>query len=186
MRNSSPMLIVIIKRGKTKTITQCPIFGKKRIVVVINDQFTNAPNTTQIASGAGRSGAAGSNAAVDSSNTQQQQQSVGAGGKAKNSPIRGKQTQPSHKKLKRRQDEVIIVVNNQTSKLPKRGQNASSTQVAGGSGKDNASGTNSAVDSANTKQQHAVGGGTGSVALNKGLLGKQKETRSRRRRRRRR
>ena len=42
---------------------------KRKVVIVINNQITFAPNTTQIASGAGRNSAAGSNAAIDSSNT---------------------------------------------------------------------------------------------------------------------
>ncbi|MGK5508738.1 hypothetical protein [Brevibacillus formosus] len=61
-----------------------------RVVVVLNTQFTNAPNTTQIASGAGRSSAAGNDAAIDSANTLQQQ-SVGAGGIARNRGMNNRQ-----------------------------------------------------------------------------------------------
>jgi hypothetical protein len=82
MTNINEKITVIVKKNGKRTITKSPLSGKSKIVVVINNQFTNAPNTTQIASGAGRSSAAGSNAAIASSNTRQQQ-SVGAGGKAK-------------------------------------------------------------------------------------------------------
>ncbi|WP_253901769.1 hypothetical protein [Brevibacillus sp. HB1.3] len=104
-----------------------------RVVVVLNTQFTNAPNTTQIASGAGRSGAAGNDAAIDSSNTLQQQ-SVGAGGIARNRGMAGKQTEyhGHHKGKKKNGKEAIVVINDQVVKLARRLANASATQVAGG------------------------------------------------------
>ncbi|HEU5138654.1 MAG TPA: hypothetical protein VFT51_01680, partial [Bacillales bacterium] len=47
------------------------------------------------------------------------------------------------------------------------------TQVASGSGSDSTGGTNASIESSNTKQQHAVGGG--GRAINKGEIGKQIE-----------
>lgn len=73
-----------------------PHYLLNEVIVIINNQFTNAPNTTQIASGAGGNSASGNNAAIDSSNTLQQQ-SVGASGKAKNIGMNGKQSQPQKK-----------------------------------------------------------------------------------------
>ena len=77
------------------------IANKRKIVIVINNQITFAPNTTQIASGAGQNSAAGSNAAIDSSNTRQQQ-TVGAGGEAINKGISGDQIEPHKMKKKLR------------------------------------------------------------------------------------
>jgi hypothetical protein len=91
-------------------------------VFVVNHQFTNAPNTTQIASGAGRSSAAGNNAAIKSPNTQQQQ-SVGAGGTAKNKWVKGGNGGLYHGNTwpgtRRRGKEIIIVLNDQIVKLPR-------------------------------------------------------------------
>ncbi|MGC5328051.1 hypothetical protein [Brevibacillus sp. SYSU BS000544] len=181
MSHSKGKLTIIFAKGKKRIIAKAPLDGKRRIVLIINNQFTNAPNTTQIASGAGRNSAAGNNAAIDSSNTQQQQ-SVGADGKAKNLGMRGKQSQPDKKHKKHLDEEVVIVINNQVVKRKNRGTTASATQVASGSGKDSTGGTNSAIGSSNTKQQHAVGGSRGSRAINKGMNSKQKEFRKKRRR----
>jgi hypothetical protein len=144
-------------------------------VVVINNQFTNAPNTTQIASGAGGNSAAGNNAAIDSSNTLQQQ-SVGAKGRARNLGMKGHQSEPhdKHGKLTDN-EEITIVINNQINRTGKN--TSSATQVASGGGTDSTGGTNAAIQSSNTKQQHAVGGDKSGRALNKGMNNKQKETR---------
>jgi hypothetical protein len=181
MANANEKITVIVQKNGKRTITKSSLSRKSKIVVVINNQFTNASNTTQIASGAGRSSAAGNNAAIDSSNTRQQQ-SVGAGGKAKNLGMKGKQTEP-HKKHRKRNNvkEFVIAINNQVVKRSKNNPNASATQVASGGGTNSTSGTNSAIESSNTKQQHAVGGDPGSRALNKGLNGKQQEIGQRRR-----
>ncbi|WP_397376082.1 hypothetical protein [Paenibacillus terricola] len=165
---------MIEKRGK-RIITRTPLHGIDRLVFVVNHQFTNAPNTTQLASGAGRSSAAGSNAAIKSPHTQQQQ-SVGAGGTAKNvwSPEkhsrlgRGYGSHSKHGQQhahRAHRKEVIIVLNDQIVKLPKNAANASATQVASGAGKYSTSGTNSAIESPGTRQQQAVGGG--GKAINK-------------------
>jgi hypothetical protein len=84
MRNPYTEITVMIETNGKRITTKARTTRNSRIVLIINNQFTNAPNTTQIASGAGRNSAAGSNASIDSTNTQQQQ-SVGAGGKAKTS-----------------------------------------------------------------------------------------------------
>mgnify|MGYP007126051416 CR=1 FL=1 len=154
---------IIIKKGKKRLIASAPLKDIHRLIFVINHQFTNAPNTTQISSGAGRSSAAGNNAAIRSPNTRQQQ-SVGAGGTAKNkggngiSPVY--RSNRSRVSVSRRSGkEVVIVLNDQIVKLPKRQQNASATQVASGGGTYSTGGTNSAISSPGTKQQHAVGGG---------------------------
>lgn len=150
--------------GKQIT-TETPVSDKKKIVIVINNQWTNAPNTTQIASGAGRSSAAGNNAAIDSSNTQQQQ-SVGAQGTARNVDIRDFQSEPQDRNYCwKDDDEVVIVINNQINKAP--AEMSSATQVASGAAKDSAGGTNAAIQSSNTKQQHAVGGDSSGIAHNK-------------------
>jgi hypothetical protein len=79
----------------------------------------------------------------------------------------------------------VIVINNQivadTSEFQEDDTAASATQVASGAGFYSTGGTNSAIESSNTKQQHGVGGGTRARALNKGLNGKQKEIKLRRR-----
>jgi len=168
MVNSHEGISIIIKKGKRKIIIKSPSSGKSKFVLVINNQFTNAPNTTQIASGAGKSSAAGNNAAINSPNTNQQQ-SVGAGGTAKNIGIKGRDSKLHNKSNKQHHSrEVHIIINNQIAKRPK-GVNSSATQVASGSGKYSTAGTNSAIESSNTKQQHAVGGGKGSLAINKRL-----------------
>ncbi|WP_416825111.1 hypothetical protein [Ectobacillus polymachus] len=145
---------------------------KRKIVIVINNQFTSAPNTTQIASGAGRNSAAGSNEAIDSSNTEQQQV-VGAKGQATNTGMNGDQTEPHEKDKEHSEndEEIVIVINNQVNTTSTA--QASATQVASGGGDDSASGTNAAIESSNTKQQHAVAG-DGS-AINSGETANQKE-----------
>ncbi|MFD2370664.1 hypothetical protein ACFSO0_12070 [Brevibacillus sp. GCM10020057] len=176
MARANDMLTVIYQRGKKRMVVKSPLNGNRRVVVVLNSQFTNAPNTTQIASGAGRSSAAGNNASIDSTNTQQQQ-SVGAGGKAINRGMKGKQAAARCRNGQRRgcndPNQAVIVVNDQVVKLRKRMSESSATQVAGGGGRDSAGGTNAAIESANTKQQHAVGGGSGSVAINKSSRSRQ-------------
>jgi len=162
------LTVIVEKRGK-RIITRTPLHGVDRLVFVVNHQFTNAPNTTQLASGAGGSSAAGSNAAIKSPHTQQQQ-SVGAGGTAKNiwapekhnkmhrgSWVHSKYGHRHHAHRAHRK-EVIIVLNDQIVKLPKNAANASATQVASGAGRYSTSGTNSAIESPGTRQQHAVGG----------------------------
>lgn len=65
---------------------------------------------------------------------------------------------------------IVIIINNQINKGEKQ---SSATQIASGSGIDSTGGTNSAIGSSNTKQQHAVGGG--GRAINKGENGDQEE-----------
>ncbi|MFC3799047.1 hypothetical protein [Cohnella sp. GCM10012308] len=155
-------ITVIIQKGKRRIVTKAPLSQLDRLVFVINRQFTNAPNTTQIASGAGHSGAAGSNAAIKSPYTRQQQ-SVGAEGTAvnkdgrKNGRHRGPLYPQSHLRTERRGKEVVVVINEQIVKLAKRLQNASATQIASGAGTYSAGGTNAAIESRGTRQQHAVG-----------------------------
>ena len=174
----SDQLTIIIKKGNKRIITKAPITGIDKLVFVVNHQFTNAPNTTQIASGAGRSSAAGNNAAIKSPNTQQQQ-SVGAGGTAKNKWVKGGNGGLNHSNTwpgtRRRGKEIIIILNDQIVKLPRNAANASATQVASGGGRYSTSGTNSAIESAGTKQQHAVGGG--GTALNKWISKRRKKSR---------
>jgi len=161
---------IIVKKDGEEIRTDSPVSDKLKLVIVINNQFTSAPNTTQIASGAGRNSAAGSNAAIDSSNTDQQQ-SVGAQGVARNSGMKGEQTQPHEQHEDCDGDEeIVIIINNQVNKGQRQ---SSATQVASGSGLDSTGGTNSAIGSSNTKQQHAVGGG--GRAINKGENGDQEE-----------
>lgn len=83
MGKSKDELVIMLRKGKKQYISKTPLKGADRVVFVYNGQFTNAPNTTQIANGAGKSGTAGNNGAINSPDTFQQQ-SVGAGGKAKN------------------------------------------------------------------------------------------------------
>nr|WP_221626889.1 hypothetical protein [Cohnella lubricantis] len=159
-------MTLIIEKNKRRVTAKLPLSGVRRVVVVINHQFTNSPNTTQIASGAGRSSAAGNNAAINSPKAQQQQ-SVGADGTAVNKELAGFKRikgRPSATPLLYRPQpgsgqEVVIVLNDQIVKLPKRSRNASATQVASGGGVFSTGGTNSAIESAASKQQHAVGGG---------------------------
>lgn len=167
MAKKNNRLTIIIEKGNKRMVASAPISAMKRLVFVINRQYTNAPNTTQISSGAGRSSAAGNNAAIQSPNTRQQQ-SVGAGGKAKNSGLAGRDRHVTARSQTRRTGkEVVIVINDQIVKLPKRYRNASATQVTSGGGTYSTGGTNSAIESPGTKQQHAVGGG--GVALNKSV-----------------
>ncbi|WP_286891913.1 hypothetical protein [Thermobacillus sp.] len=63
------------------------------------------------------------------------------------------------------------MINEQIVKMPPRSRNASATQVASGAGIFGAGGTNAAISSPGTRQQHAVGGG--GTAINK-LLRKRK------------
>ncbi|BAH42628.1 hypothetical protein QIH01_11490 [Brevibacillus brevis] len=176
MSRRKDKLTVIYQKGKKRMVVKTFLRETSRVVVVLNTQFTNAPNTTQIASGAGRSGAAGNDAAIDSSNTLQQQ-SVGAGGIARNRGMAGKQSEyhGHHKGKKKNGKEAIVVINDQVVKLARRLRNASATQVAGGGGTYSTGGTNAAIESSNTKQQHAVGGGPGSRASNRGMNNRQKE-----------
>lgn len=162
---------IVVKRNGDEIVSRSLMSDKSKIVIVINNQFTSSPNTTQIASGAGRNSAAGNNAALDSSNTEQQQ-SVGAGGEAKNFGINGNQSEPHVKHGHCDNDlELVIVINNQINQA---GEEAGATQVACGAGEDSTAGTNAAIASSNTKQQHAVGGGDG-IAVNDGENGNQEE-----------
>lgn len=83
MRNRADRITVIIEKNKQRIVAKAPLGSLDRLVVVINRQFTNAPNTTQIASGAGSYSAGGTNAAIESRGTRQQH-AVGGGGKAIN------------------------------------------------------------------------------------------------------
>ncbi|MFC0416353.1 hypothetical protein ACFFHH_12930 [Cytobacillus solani] len=169
--NVNETISVVVKRDGDEIVSRSLISDKSKIVIVINNQFTSSPNTTQIASGAGRNSAAGNNAALDSSNTEQQQ-SVGAGGEAKNFGMNGNQSEPHVKHGHCDNDsELVIVINNQINQA---GEEAGATQVASGAGKDSTAGTNAAIESSNTKQQHAVGGGEG-IAVNDGENGNQEE-----------
>lgn len=164
-------LTIILEKGNRRIITRTPLPGVDKVVVVVNRQFTNAPNTTQIASGAGRSSASGNNAAILSPLTRQQQ-SVGAGGLAKNLEAKGRRKgKPAASGLPLYPGapgkEVVIIINDQIVKLPRGFTNASATQVSSGAGAYSTGGTNSAIESPGTRQQHAVGGGPGSAALNK-------------------
>lgn len=171
-------LIVVIKKPGSRIVSKVPLKGMQRVVVVYNRQFTNAPNTTQIASGAGKSSAAGSNAAIASPDTFQQE-SIGAGGKAMNKgQLRRAKGNRTNGGRSARGKEAIIVVNDQVVKLVRRDGQASATQIASGAGKYSTGGTNSAINSPRTKQQQAVGGGSGGVGVNK-LSGKRKGRRSR-------
>ncbi|MDR7314567.1 hypothetical protein J2X83_000806 [Brevibacillus nitrificans] len=177
MARADDKLTVIFQKGNKRMVVKSPLNGNRQVVVVLNSQFTNAPNTTQISSGAGRSSAAGNNASIDSTNSQQQQ-AVGAGGKAKNRGLKGKQVGPAQRNGGRKgdngQNKAVVIVNDQVVKLARRNGNNSATQVAGGGGTDSTGGTNAAIESLNTKQQHAVGGGPGSVAYNKSAKSNQK------------
>lgn len=160
MAQRNDRFTIIIEKGKKRFAASAPLSGIHRLVFVINHQFTNAPNTTQIASGSGRSSAAGSNAAIKSPNTRQQQ-SVGAGGSARN---KGGGGQPPGRSgnvrvLRRIGKEVVVVINDQIVKLSRRLSDSSATQIASGSGIYSTGGTNSAISSPGTRQQHAVGGG---------------------------
>jgi hypothetical protein len=169
MSKDHARLIVTIVRGKKVLTAEAPLHGVGRLVFVINEQFTNAPNTTQIASGAGRSSASGSNAAILSPDTFQQE-AIGAGGLATNRGIKGKKSRhrplPSPRRPYRGKS-VIFILNDQVVKLPRSRQNASATQIASGAGAYSTGGTNSAIESPRTRQQQAVGGGSGGRGVNK-------------------
>lgn len=173
MSNANDKVTVIVEKDGEKTTVESPIPAPPfKLVVIINNQFTDAPNTTQIASGAGLNSAAGSNAAIDSSNTLQQQ-SVGAAGEADNSGMNGEQEEPHQKACEGAVDrDVVIVINNQINKAKAE---SAATQVASGGGIDSASGTNSVIGSSNSKQQHAVGGSEGASASNTGMDDSQRE-----------
>lgn len=187
MANSEEKLILSVESEGRTTTAEYPRPEKLRIVIIINNQITNVPNTTQIASGAGYNSAAGNNAALDSSNTLQQQ-SVGGAGVAKNSGLGGEQVEPHITQEKTQNgEEIVIVINNQInqSQLPDESANqmepepqvtASATQVASGSGNDSAGGTNAAIGSSNTKQQFSVAGSENSVAKNSTKKAPQEET----------
>lgn len=142
MSSRKDQLMVILKKGKQRLIAKTPLPGVSRVIVVVNRQYTNAPSTTQIASGAGHSSAAGSNAAIRSPYVRQQQ-SVGAGGKAFNKDgkgglMGGRWSSRNHRDtrgLLQRGKEVVIVVNDQVVKLPRGQQTAGATQVASGGGR---------------------------------------------------
>ena len=53
---------VFIEKDGERIVARYPISDKTKIVLIINNQFTSAPNTTQIASGAGRNSPTGNNA----------------------------------------------------------------------------------------------------------------------------
>jgi hypothetical protein len=173
MARKQDRFAITIQLGNKRVVAKAPLKGIKRLVFIFNRQFTNAPNTTQIASGAGHSGAAGNNAAIRSPWTKQQQ-SVGANGIARNAGGSGKVASrhlrdqaAGHQRRLRRGKEVVVVINEQIVKMPKGSRNAAATQVASGAGKFGAGGTNSAISSPGTRQQHAVGGG--GTAINKWL-----------------
>ncbi|QJC54195.1 hypothetical protein HGI30_04280 [Paenibacillus albicereus] len=150
---------VIIEKDRRRIVAKAPLGGIDRIVCVINRQYTNAPNTTQIASGAGRSSASGSNAAIDSPWTRQQE-SVGAGGTARNVGLKGGRGGSSRPLLRvPGGKELVIVINDQVVKLAKGTPSSSATQIASGAGRSSTGGTNSAIGSPGTWQQDAVGGG---------------------------
>ncbi len=91
MAKQKDRIVVIIQKGKRRIVTRTPLAGFGRLVFVINNQYTNAANTTQIASGAGRSSAGGSNSAIESPYTRQQQAvGGGAGGHAVNRAASGR------------------------------------------------------------------------------------------------
>ncbi|WP_438824414.1 hypothetical protein [Bacillus sp. JJ63] len=125
------------------------IHEKLKVVIVINNQFTNAPNTTQLASGAGRSSAEG---------------------KAKNEGMEGTQYE-SHENHKTccAEEEIIIIINNQINYAGENDSNSSATQVASGGGTYSTSGTNSAIENSNTKQQISIGCSKDAIGLNKGM-----------------
>ncbi|MEK6994140.1 hypothetical protein NST08_28240 [Paenibacillus sp. FSL K6-1566] len=177
-------LTITVEKGSHRYSLTSPLGGIDRFTVVVNDQFTNAPNTTQIASGAGKSSAAGSNAAIRSPHAYQQE-SVGAGGIAKNLGLKnplhhGVRPDGKHPKSKKHQKEVVFVINKQVVRLPRSSRNASATQIASGAGGFSTGGTNSAIESRGTRQQHAVGGGSGSKAINRDVRRKKVQSKHRR------
>nr|WP_249901254.1 hypothetical protein [Paenibacillus sp. PK3_47] len=178
MAKQKDRIVVMIQRGKRKIVTRTPLAGIGRLVFVINNQYTNAANTTQIASGAGRSSAGGSNAAIASPYTRQQQ-SVGAGGDAANFGSKGRSGRKQQPPLLSPSfKEIVIVVNNQTVRLARGSTGSSATQIGSGGGTYSTGGTNAAIESTGTRQQHAVGGGAGGHAVNRASA---KRSRSRQR-----
>ncbi|MFP7288064.1 hypothetical protein SFC15_17765 [Shouchella clausii] len=181
---SKDRLTIILKKGNRRMQVSTPVSNIDRFIFILNRQFTNAPNTTQISSGAGRSSAAGNNAAINSPNTRQQQ-SVGAGGTARNKGAGSKGAKglryanPLPVRTKRSGKHVVIVVNDQVVKLPKGQRTASATQVTSGAGTYSTGGTNSAIESRGTRQQHAVGGG--GTATNKWTRSSKKKRPAKRR-----
>mgnify|MGYP006976738673 CR=1 FL=1 len=182
MARNQDRFAITLQLGGKRMVAKAPLKSIKRLVFIFNRQFTNAPNTTQIASGAGHSGAAGNNAAIRSPRTKQQQ-SVGANGTARNTGGGGKASSPRSRAMaagrhrhRFRGKEVVVVINEQIVKMPPGSRNASATQVASGAGKFGTGGTNSAISSPGTRQQHAVGGG--GTAINK-LLRSRKKRRKR-------
>lgn len=168
MKEAAEEVVLIIRKScGRRIVSRTPLKDVDRYVLVYNNQYTNDPNTTQIASGSGVNSAAGNNAAIDSPGTYQQQ-SVGAGGTAHNKGLKGskKKSNDHDSSNKNKKKEVVIVINDQVAKAPRRSTGTAATQVASGSGNHSTAGTNSAIDSAGTKQQHAVGGGSGSLAAN--------------------
>lgn len=180
MASDNETIKVTVEKNGERISARSSTGGEFRIVIIINNQITTAPNTTQIASGAGKNSTAGNNAAIDSSNTLQQQ-SVGAQGTAENSGQSGTQTEPhAAHEPGHQENEIVLVLNNQRNRTgssssesdaqpdPQPQTSSSATQVASGGGLDSAAGTNAALGSSNTKQQHAVGGAEGGTAENAG------------------
>ncbi|MGG2065931.1 hypothetical protein [Bacillus sp. S14(2024)] len=132
-----------VKQDGQKTIVEQSIHEKLKVVIVINNQFTNTSNTTQLASGAGRSSAEGN---------------------AKNEGMEGTQYEPhENHKTCCEEEEIIIILNNQINCAGENDSNSSATQVASGGG------TNSAIENSNTKQQFSVGDSKDTIGLNKGM-----------------
>lgn len=87
-----------------KTAVARSVQENMKVVVVINNQFTNAPNTTQIASGGGTFSASGTNSAIESSNTKQQFSVDGAEASlAFNSGMDSEQIEQSSKSFNKKQ-----------------------------------------------------------------------------------
>lgn len=131
-----------VEQDRQQTIVEHSIHEKLKVVIVINNQFTNTPNTTQLASGAGRSSAEG---------------------KAKNEGMEGTQYEPYENHKTCCEEEIIIILNNQINCAGENDSNSSATQVASGGG------TNSEIENSNTKQQFSVGGSKDAIGLNKGM-----------------
>lgn len=171
---------VTVQHDDDTYVAESPVPDGCNVCIIINIQLTTAPNTTQIASGACRDSAAGSNAAIGSSNTLQQQ-SVGGQGTADNNGQGGEQREPRLTDEHEDDERPIVVLNVQSNRTPHSESNqkpqpvaAAATQIASG-GTDSAAGTNSAVGSSNTKQQHAVGGDETGSATNEGQNADQSE-----------
>lgn len=186
MKRKRDHVVIIVQKGNRRFKASAPLHDGGRVVLVVNSQYTNAPNTTQIASGAGRGSASGSNAAIASPYTRQQQSS-GADGTAVNKSAPGGRKRhaptgrlhglrgsagPKHAALASTllpsapRKEIVIVINDQIVKLP-RNRQGSATQIASGGGRYSAGGTNAAIESRSTRQQQAVGGGPSGRAINR-------------------